>query len=602
MPTNAKAYDILAQQPTSALATDNWRDVVISVIRDDRGREHVLSRLGDNEWNLSPFYDQSNIAESLKIIQWPTDCPQRLVDDCKLALYAWYVRGRPGWKPPIARTIAGCMIVGKPLLYWLRDLGISSFDQVRPIHISNYIQTLKDTKVAPMGLMGRLEILDILWAFRADTLHPLSFFPWGRSNLRSISGIEGSYRAGKTRVIPREVQNLLFQYCERVIEGAKDVIARRDAGRISMSGRELVYIRDAALYLISIMSGMRNEEVIGIEVGAGRTEVKNGVIFHWVESVEYLVPEMALRVLETLEMYAVPLQKRLADEITQIEATLVSDEDLPTERRNTLLTRLMRARKDRHKVFLASHPRGLHVGALTSGGAQCAFNALVSRAGVDWNLHPHQCRRTYARLWVESKMGRSSLIFIKWQFKHSSMSMSELYASNPAQDPMLFDEMLSELFDFKHELLASMAQSDRPLSGGGGRKIIRMRAQTVKNRQLLLRQTAQEIRISPTGHGWCVSQDDGCGGTGLYDPLQCSDCRNGIIDPVEHGEIWKGLFAQQMELTNIDDCGPHVQARSRRDLARIRQVIEELGISLDEDIANFSSASHNIQSDQEVGT
>jgi hypothetical protein len=87
MPTNAKAYDILAQQPTSALATDNWRDVVISVIRDDRGREHVLSRLGDNEWNLSPFYDQSNIAESLKIIQWPTDCPQRLVDDCKLALY-----------------------------------------------------------------------------------------------------------------------------------------------------------------------------------------------------------------------------------------------------------------------------------------------------------------------------------------------------------------------------------------------------------------------------------------------------------------------------------------------------------------------------------
>ena len=39
-------------------------------------------------------------------------------------------------------------------------------------------------------------------------------------------------------------------------------------------------------------------------------------------------------------------------------------------------------------------------------------------------------------------MGRSSLVFLKWQFKHSSMSMTQLYASNPMRDASLFDEVL----------------------------------------------------------------------------------------------------------------------------------------------------------------
>ncbi len=31
-------------------------------------------------------------------------------------------------------------------------------------------------------------------------------------------------------------------------------------------------------------------------------------------------------------------------------------------------------------------------------------------------------------------MGRTSLVFLKWQLKHSSMSMTQLYASNPLQE------------------------------------------------------------------------------------------------------------------------------------------------------------------------
>ncbi|ENB9681666.1 site-specific integrase, partial [Pseudomonas aeruginosa] len=39
----------------------------------------------------------------------------------------------------------------------------------------------------------------------------------------------------------------------------------------------MINCRDAVLYIASITSGMRNEEVIGIEVGAWRKEVVDGV-------------------------------------------------------------------------------------------------------------------------------------------------------------------------------------------------------------------------------------------------------------------------------------------------------------------------------------
>lgn len=139
---------------------------------------------------------------------------------------------------------------------------------------------------------------------------------------------------------------------------------------------------------------------------------------------------------------------------------------------------------------------------------------LAKAAGTSWNLSPHQTRRTYARLFVESRMGRSSLIFLKEQFKHSSLSMTQLYASNPQQDRTLFDEILSEITAYKSELLGSWT-GDVPLSGGAGHRIMALRATPHASRQALLTSAAEQIHIRATGHGWCLAQDEGCGGAGL---------------------------------------------------------------------------------------
>ena len=62
---------------------------------------------------------------------------------------------------------------------------------------------------------------------------------------------------------------------------------------------------------------MRNDEVWGLENDAWRSEVRNGLTYHWVRSikhktrkgaVEYLCPPVTLEVLAVLQRFAEPLQ------------------------------------------------------------------------------------------------------------------------------------------------------------------------------------------------------------------------------------------------------------------------------------------------------
>lgn len=174
-------------------------------------------------------------------------------------------------------------------------------------------------------------------------------------------------------------------------------------------------------------------------------------------------------------------------------------------------------------------------------------------------------------------MGRQSLVFLKWQFKHSSISMSQLYASNPAQDPALYEDILAEYFDIKKDLLESWSSPDQLLSGGAGRKILEMRASAVPDRERLVANTAMQINIRATGHGWCIAQDSGCGGAGLYESTRCVDCKNSVIDE-EHIAIWRGIHEQHREMLELDDLGPVANERIRRDLALSAKVIADFGV------------------------
>jgi len=591
-----KAYDLLAAQPVSVkgLSDHDRYSIVVSAVVDLDGGSHVLSRFGDAIWDFRPYFEQSNVADGHKHIRWPKDCSQDLLDDCKAVLYAWFKRGVPGSKAPVAGGVCKAAVVSAtPLMRWLTKLNIKRFDQVKSIHVANYVHYTKSRLTRNANSVADcLRILDFLWVFRSEASFPLVACPWGDSTLWRVSGLArqvgthlGRTATGKTPIIPPAVQAKVFNYCEKILAAAPEVLDRCDAGKLQLRNPDLIRIRDAALYVLSITSGMRNEEAIGVEAGSWRSEVRAGVEFHWVTTtehktgkgkVEFLIPALTIQVLELMKRYAKPFQEKLAEEIAELES---SAETLLVKGQ---MIRLATAKRNIHKIFLCtsesgqSKSMGYHVAALTNGGSRVSFRRLARAAQTDWLLTPHQCRRTYARNIVESRMGRASLVFLKWQFKHSSISMTQLYSSNPMQDASLFDDLLEEMTEFKIELIESWL-GEKPLSGGAGNAIKRSRVIALENRTALLAETAAQVHVRATGHGWCLAQEKGCGGAGLYEATRCVGCKNGVIDD-SFTEIWKGIYAQQTELLNIDDAGPAVKQRAERDVQWARQVMVDLGV------------------------
>ncbi len=580
---------------------------VVSEVIDDHGHKHVLSRFGDARWDLTPYFEQSNVPESMKTIVWPVDVPQSLLKDTKAALYAWFKEGRPGYKAAIARTIFVAAVSAGPLLRWLAQHGIGSFDEIKLLHLSTYRQRCRQENLRPRGIKSRLEIVDLAWVFRDHLHEPPGQYPWGDMPFAAYCGLMGhevrsspGLGVGKTPVIPREVQSALFLHCERILNQAAYLFSQRDAGALGPSTEPMRDLRDACLYLLSITSGMRNDEVIGIDVGAGRRDLRDGVEYCWVTSVEhktgkgrveYLVPPMTLKVVEVLERYSKPLRAALHEEIQALEASIAAMTD--PAGRSGLVKRLNQARGDCQRLFLGViYGKYNQITALSSVASRVAMLRMASKAGQEWKLSPHQCRRTYARTFVESRMGRQALVFLKWQFKHSSISMSQLYAANPAQDPALYEDILAEYFDIKRDLLECWSSLDQRLSGGAGRKIIEMRASAVPDRERLVANTAMQINIRATGHGWCIAQDTGCGGAGLYESTRCVDCKNSVIDE-EHIAIWQGIHDQHREMLELDDLGPVTNARIRRDLALSAKVIAEFGVPVDRGTAEIQSFESN---------
>jgi site-specific recombinase XerD len=586
---NLPAWDLLASQPLSANQSQAVQHdrIVISAQIDDAGREHVLSRYGDAVWDIRPFIDQPGVGESSKFIRWPADCPTDMVADCKAVLYAWTRRGRPGMNPPHWITVKGVAVAScVPLMRWLQRLDVSRFDQIKPLHISNYRHHCQhERRLSPWGVFNRLNFFDLLWAFRTEAAFGLTLNPWGTSTLMAICGIAGNESGAnysmtgtaKTPLIPADIQTAIFRHCEAVMAQAPALLDARDQGTMRPTAPPLLALRAAALYLVSITTGMRNDEVLGLENNAWRTQVRNGITYRWVRStehktkkgvVEYLCPALTLDVLAVLQRFAQPLQQQLAGEIQTLQIAPPSP---------STLTRLAQAQADHRRLFLGVSQRNHNrIRVLTCAACGDAFDHLATDAGTQWKLNPHQTRRTYARLFVESRMGRASLIFLKDQFKHTSMSMTQLYASNPQQDRALFDEILSEVTAFKGGLLDAWTGST-PLSGGAGHRIVALRATAHHDRKALLNSAAEQIHIRATGHGWCLAQDDGCGGAGLYEATRCVDCKNAVIDD-SFADTWLGIHEQQRELLALDDVGQAVQQRARRDAERSASVLSDLGV------------------------
>ncbi|KGH30576.1 tyrosine-type recombinase/integrase [Comamonas testosteroni] len=580
-----KAYGLLAEQPPSlaGLSQEERAKVVVSAVIDNSGNTLVISRVGDLEWELWPFVRTANIRNSEKKLNW-LDIPDDYREAVQNVLYAYWKRGRPGLKTPEVSSLLKLIKQLKHLCRYASAFKLKSLADLQALHIANFVHEQKLSGKSPGTLMNLFSSIELLYLFRAEHEGTLSLHPWPDSSAADMAGNTSMQRANSRKVsqtplIPMDVASTLFLFAEGTLDKAESLMDERDRGeRKTFYDPQITIIRDACFYLLGVLTGMRCSELASIEVGAGRTEERNGIPFHWLTGteyktkkglVDYLMPSMGHRILHILERWSEPYRQLLAKQIVEMELR-------PGSHTAEELHWLATARSNCRRLFLGKAP---HSGITTLSDSCWGFNLsrLARKAGTTWALAPHQMRRLYGHTFVRHKLG--DLLFLKEQFKHSSINMAQLYAASPRQDSALYDDILSELMRYKGEIIASWLEKDEPLAGGAGHKIMEMRAHKFPDRKTLVMEASKRVLIRSTGHSWCLAQDEGCGGSGIYERGRCGSCRDGVIDN-RFINIWEEAYRHHKELlVEAEQWGAGALKRVSADLEQASKILRDLGIN-----------------------
>lgn len=186
------------------------------------------------------------------------------------------------------------------------------------------------------------------------------------------------------------------------------------------------------------------------------------------------------------------------------------------------------------------------------------------------------------------------LRYLKVQFQHWSIEITQLYAQHDLRDQDLVDEMVEAMLEYKSALVASWLNAETRLGGRGGAHIVNQRGRPTfaailkASKGDLIQSLAPGIIIRPTGHGWCLSGGElTCGGSGLYDALFCADCDSAVIGET-HASIWELTAMQLVEAQSLGDLGPAAEQKLRRSLECIaEEILKPLGSSLEIAKANY---------------
>lgn len=558
--------------------------VVVSAIVDRSGTSHVISCYGDHVWELWPHFDQSNRQAHQKKINWAL-IPADFREAAKAMAYAYWRKGVPGHAKPNAGSVRGVVYSWSKFFRQMESFGVKEIRKIKPLHLTNYASKLRE-QLSPVTVTRHLSYIALLWRFRDEYPDGLSFLPWEGTSPAVVGGFSLAGEAGrsvaKTPVIPLDVLQVVYAHAERLIADCDPLLLDLESGRRNYGttfGEDIRAVRDACFFMIGILTGMRCSEISAIELRADRTEQRNGRLFHWLSSteyktkkgaVEYLMPAYCQKVLAVMERWSAPLRRQLRSRLREWERAATVNPSA------SLLEKIEQARVNLKRLFLVPPNVDRPPAVLTADSADDRMKKLALSAGVDWQLASHQLRRTYAWVFVRHQQG--NLLFLKEQFKHTSIEMTQLYAANPSQDMGLYEEILEESLTMKEDVLLSWLDEDEPLSGGAGRRIISMRANVFDSRKDLIKRTAQSMTIRSTGHSWCLAQDRGCGGVGLYESTSCPTCSNGVIDR-SFQAAWQGIYSHQRELLDVaDELGPGAVQRVGRDLLEAARVLQDLQV------------------------
>jgi site-specific recombinase XerD len=593
---------------------------LITASQDKNGSYTLLSRYEDSRWVLSPSWFPGGTQASFRILNFEcVDCiPLR--DQAKVVISRLLLGVTSLQDSKSGGTIRRLFSHLASFLNWLAEQNITSLASITPLLARQYVEYVNaivrltgKRKGQPLSTGTKAHkflVVEQCQTLLRDT--PLAFpHPWPESSACALSGgTQRGAKKAKTKVIPDDVLAPVTQYAEAQLQTADALLTHREAvngltyrtnspkgqrkernalllergfnGTDGELNRSITKLRDSCIWLILLTTGIRVHELANIKRDTWFSKEKDGERFYYLSSksektdegeTHWLCPKLTIDALQVLERITAPLEVQRQQQFEEA-------------RRNGDGKRIGEFEAIDQKVLLS---KVLHkenqIAGLSSAQINNCLQGLVDDLGLGWDIASHQFRRTFARFVVHHKLG--DLRYLRDHFKHWSLDMTALYASDENLDMELFDEIYAAYEDKRTDIISHWMEPDTNLSGGLGRKIVALRSKdelvrTYKNRQDMIRQISEQINLRATGIAWCTNDAGGCGSG------QCDDCEKGVIDEANEKK-WEAIYVQQIELLNIEtDVGDSGKKTIKRAMSRCEKVLTDLGADIEKIKAKVS--------------
>ncbi len=596
-------------------AIDGSLTGIVTYIPLDSGDYQTISRYEDDLWVFPASKGTKNANKNDLNYSFST------ISDPQMKLMAKWVLWNKLKEGLALGTLQGCFFNLKLYFQWVNGSGITATHGLTAFTSNAYVKHVNACTIergdeikplSPTTKRGRFLVLENLYRYCKE-FDFVKEHPWVGScsgeQSRSIGeNLRESRKRPKTPIIPDEVLEPLCKFTKSYLDRVDELLALRDKldafvptptsnnknwqltqkkeylhsiepkyKRLLEFNKDLILLRDSCIFWLLLTTGMRIHEILGIKRGAYRSVKMDDMTYYYVESVsqkthtgitEWIVPQIAIQAIDTLERYSLPLQKKLESDLIKAKACKDYMEVHRLEEISNHILLSVDSNKGNSINILSGHA--------ISG---TRLPVLCNQINSSWNLSAHQFRRTFANYAVHSELG--DLRALKDHFKHWSITMTALYAFNDDLNADLFEEMLREKYLVEEEIKQDWFELDMPITGGAlAQNIMQVRedGELIKafgSLSAMSKAFSSSIPIRSTGIGWCTNDDE----------CKCDkpdSCESGIVDK-RHAPYWTGMLVQQMKLMRLDisDIGEAGIESVRKGMERCEKVLIALGFDVD---------------------
>ena len=578
-------------------------------------RISTKSNYKDSEWDIGEFETNPNIKPSFPILRWNYSCGKNehfgddkftnLRNSFKELIFAQ--ASQPIRKTPSPGTLKNNYTDTRAMFTWLIEHNFTCLSQLKREDLTPYIVGINSNdNYHPTTRRNKLEACKQFWIYRDQIINGINFDPLsGESSYTASNCTREELADNKYEFIPDDIAQDLIRSSIRFIREhgtfvaaaaiARDTAnldqikqgkskANRDrAKKAALKGMQITNAEVTTLsrqllascYLIlGFFTGVRASEMLSME--PDRITKRDGVT--WIKGRQYKIQKksrswMAPDVVHEAHHLAKALTQPMRDSIEFEISNTKNLERLVALKELKKSLFLNWSSKRKHGLHFEHAPQVSTVNASihTSLKELTSLFNIVDNAGVPWNLHPHQLRKSYVRFMCANSM---NIRYLQEHMGHRSLDMTAWYDTD---DVELTQEIIAGIKELKSSKLNKIFNENQKTAGAAAAPLNNERRDyfvgiaSERDQSSFVEDLADDITMRSTGHSWCLGDSNNGDCTGVIgcmaDVRMTKKCKSALITE-EHLPAWTELKSQNMLLLESDQLG-------RYQKEAIKQVIED---------------------------